>query len=265
MKPINFHRVNAVIARHLMSWPRSLERVADAFWWPTINISLFGLITVFLSEQSLSMKFYANIFLGGLMMWVIVSRSQEEMGVLFLQDAWDRNVLNLFASPLTITEFLIATIEIASLKLALTLLWMFGLTYLLFAFNILSFGWILVPYILVLMVSGWSLGFIINGLIFQYGYRVQVFAWTLALLFQPFSAVYYPLSAMPGWMKAIAGTLPTSYVFEGMRSASRTGVFDTHGFLIALFLSVLYLALGIWFFAHSYQKAKITGQILKFS
>lgn len=265
MVPINFHRVNAVIVRHMMSWPRSLERLADAFWWPTINITLFGLITMFLSQQSGSTKFYANIFLGGLMMWVVLSRSQEEMGVLFLQDAWDRNVLNLFASPLTITEFIIATIALATIKLILTFCWMGMLTYMLFAFNVFSYGWALLPYIAALLVSGWSLGLVINGLIFQFGYRIQVFAWTMAMLFQPFSGVYYPVSAMPAWMQVIAKLLPTSYIFEGMRSVLMTHRFDASGFLISTLLNVFYLVIGIVFFRYSYAKAKETGMIMKFS
>lgn len=249
-----------------MTWPRSLERIADAFWWPTINISIWGLVTVYLQKQTgTTSAFFANIFLGGIMMWGVVSRSQEEMGILFLQEAWDRNLLNMFASPLTLTEFMIATIELATFKLMLTFLWMFALSYFLFAFNIFSFGWVLLPYAIALMVSGWSLGLVINGLIIRYGFRVQAFAWTLALLFQPFSGVYYPISAIPHWMQIVARLLPTSYIFEGMRSVMQTHRIDISGLAIAIGLNIIYLALGIWFFVRSYREAQKTGMLMKFT
>ena len=199
------------------------------------------------------------------MMWVILSRSQEEMGIIFLQEAWDRNLLNMFASPLTIWEFNLAAIILATFKLTLSFFWMFLLSSLLFTFNIFSFGWILIPYALVLMISGWSIGLIINGLILQFGYRVQVFAWTITLLFQPFSGVFYPISAMPPWMQTIARALPMSYVFEGMRTAFMTHSIDVTGLMIAFGLNLIYLCIGVCFFSWSFRKAQETGMIMKFS
>lgn len=265
MHNLHIQRIRAVIMRHIMSWPRSLERLADSFWWPTLNLTIWGLVTVFLQKQSGSSQFIVSIFLGGVMMWILVTRSQEEMGIVFLQEAWDRNLLNMFASPLTIWEFNIATMLLAVFKLMLSFSWMTLLAYLLYAFNIFSFGWILLPYALVLMISGWSLGLVINGLILQYGYRVQVFAWTLSLLFQPFSGVYYPVSAMPDWMQTVAHVLPMSYVFEGMRTVLLKHETDVSGLLTALALNVIYICFGIWFFARSFRKAQETGMIMKFS
>ncbi len=264
-KRINMHRVTAVVTRHLMSWPRSLERLADALWWPTINLALWGLVTVFLQKQTDTPGIYIGMFIGGLMMWVMVSRSQEEMGTMFLQEAWDRNILNMFASPLTIWEFNIAAMIISIIKLVLTAVWLYFLAIILFAFNIFSFGWVLIPFALNLLVTGWSLGLIINGLIVQYGYRVQVFAWTLSLLILPFSGVYYSVSATPIWMQYIARVLPTSYVFEGMRHVAQTGSIDYGGLGIAVFLNFLYFGFGLWFFARSFRKAQESGMIMKFS
>ena len=176
MKKINVHRVRALVTRHLMSWPRSLERVADAFWWPTLNLVTWGLVNVYLQGQTGTSTFFVTLFLGGLLMWTMVVRSQEEMAMLFLQEAWDRNLLNIFSSPITIAEFSIASLVLSSIKLVITFTWMMGLSLFLFAFNIFSLGWALVPYALLLIVFGWSLGFFINGLIIRYGYRVQDFA-----------------------------------------------------------------------------------------
>ena len=123
----------------------------------------------------------------------------------------------------------------------------------------------LVPYALVLITAGWSLGFFINGLIIQYGYRVQVFAWTLTMALLPFSSVYYPVSSLPPWMQIVTQYVPTSYVFEGMRGVFQNHVVDTTGLSIAIGLNIAYLLIGIWFFAFSFRKAQQTGMIMKFS
>lgn len=262
---INFNRVKAVLLRHMFSWPRSLERLADSFWWPTFNLFTWGLVTVFLQQQTGSFQFFVNIFLGGIVMWLFVNRIQEEMGVTFLQEAWDRNLLNMFTSPLTIWEFNIAVLAIGIIKLILSVSWMLVLGYVLFRFNILQFGLIIIPYAVNLLVVGLWLGLIINGLIILYGYRVQAFAWTLSLLVQPFSGVFYPVSAMPAWMQQVSKCLPTSYIFEGMRTVLREGRIDYAGLLSAAMLNIVYFIISTCFFTWSFQKAKEKGMIMKFS
>lgn len=265
MITVNFHRVWAVMARHLMSWPRSLERVADAFWWPSFNLLIWGLVTVYLEQQTNTYQMLVNIFLGGVIMWVFVYRSQEEIGIILLQEAWDRNLLNMFASPLTIWEFTIAAFLLSAVKLLLSVAWMVTLGLLLFQFNIFRFGLVLVPYAGLLLASGLIMGIIINGLIIRFGYRIQVFAWSLILLLQPFSGVYYPVGSLPSWMQNVARFLPTSYVFEGMRYVLKNGTIDGAGIRMALLLTVVYLIIAVGFFGWIFGQAKERGMLMKFS
>lgn len=265
MRNIAIHRISALILRHLITWPRSLERIADAFWWPTMNLFIWGLVNLYLQKETGEVSLFTTLFLGGLTMWTLVARAQEEMGLLFLQEAWDRNLLNILTSPITIWEFSLATIILAAIKLILTFLWLFLLGYVLFAFNIFTLGWMLVPYALLLIMTGWWLGFIINSLIFRYGYRVQVFAWTMTLIIMPFVSVYYPVSALPPWMQTVAWMLPPTYVFEGMRAVFQYQTIYWTGLFISFFLNVLYLSVSVWFFVSSYTNAKKTGMIMKFS
>src|SRR3972149_11566546 len=262
---INVHRVQAVLLRHMFSWPRSLERLADSFWWPTINLFTWGIVTAFLQGQAESTQLIGSIFLGGVVMWLLVSTSQQEMGLVFLQEAWDRNLLNMFTSPLTIWEFNLASVIIGIIKLTISLIWMLILARVFFAFNLFTYGWMFVPYAFSLLITGWTIGLLINGLIIQYGYRVQAFAWTLTIIFQPFSGVFYPVSAMPPWMASVARLLPSSYIFEGMRQVMREGTSDYNGLLLSYGWNILYFALAMWFYSYSFRKAKASGMIMKFS
>lgn len=178
---INYHRVAAVMVRHLFSWRRSLERLWDTFWWPTFNLLTWGIVTMFLSYQGTGLAL-VDMFLGGVLMWMLVNHSQEEMGLVFLQEAWDRNIVNLLSSPLSIWEFTVASIFLGMVKLSVSMLWLLILASVFFHFSIFRYGFVLAPYAISLMISGWALGFFINGLILRYGYRVQVFAWSISLL-----------------------------------------------------------------------------------
>ncbi len=262
---INLRRVAAIIIRHLLVWPRELDALAEAFWWPSFDLFIWGLMTIYLQQRQGVSFLFIGFFIGAIVLWMFVYRSQQEMGLMFLREAWDRNLLNLFTSPLTIWEFLVATLFLGTLKLFISATWMIFLAYLLFAFNIFTLGWLLVPFIINLLLVGWSAGLIVNGLIVQHGYRVQAFAWTLILIIQPVSAVFYPVAAMPLWMQKIAYFLPTSYIFEGMRSVLSHGRFDYQNLLIASGLNLVYLCLSISYFARSFRKAQQSGMIIKFS
>lgn len=262
---MNKNRIQAVIIRHLLSWPRELEAIAEAFWWPSFDIFIWGLTTVFLRQtQSMPVQF-VGYFIGAIVLWMVVYRSQQETGFTFLREAWDRNLLNLLVSPLTIWEFTAATVVLGMIKLIISASWMAFLAYILFAFNIFTIGWTLTPFVISLLLTGWSAGFFINGLVIRYGYRIQAFAWTLILIIQPFSAVFYPVSSMPDWMQAVARILPTSYIFEGMREVLGQGTLDAGSLILSFGLNLVYLVLGIWFFRNFYEKARQSGQIMKFS
>lgn len=121
------------------------------------------------------------------------------------------------------------------------------------------------PFLLNLFLVGWTAGFVVNSLIVRYGYRVQAFTWSLIIIIQPFSAVYYPVSTMPQWMQVIARFVPTSYIFEGMRSIIREGTMNLGALGFATFLNVFYLVLSLFFYNWSFKKAKESGMIVKFN
>ncbi|MBA3350483.1 MAG: hypothetical protein H0T12_08000 [Actinobacteria bacterium] len=69
-------------------------------------------------------------------------------------------------------------------------------------------GILLVPAFVVLVGMGWVLGWLIRAAVLRYGTSSEVLAWSLAFLFQPISAVFYPVSTLPPWLqKADAPTV----------------------------------------------------------
>lgn len=261
----SFKRMWAIVVRHSFSWRRDYEALAEAFWWPSFDLFIWGLVTVYLQTSQGSSATLISFFLGAIVLWMFVYRAQQEMGFVFLKEAWDRNLLNIFTSPISIWEFLGASIVIGIIKLLISATWMAILAVLLFKFNLFTFGLYLIPFVVNLLATGWSAGFIINGLIIQYGFRVQSFAWTLIMVIQPFSAVFYPVSVMPEWMQKVAAVIPTSYIFEGMREVLSKGEFDPGKLVTATLLNIVYLTVSVMFFARGFRRSKETGMLIKFS
>ena len=52
---MKLHRINALIARHLYLYRRSLPRLMEIFYWPFLDLVVWGFITVYL------MKFQGQI------------------------------------------------------------------------------------------------------------------------------------------------------------------------------------------------------------
>lgn len=153
-------RILAIIYRHMSMWKRDFDRIADTFWWPVLDLVIWGFVTIFIQKQS-GATVAVLFFLGGAILWGVVNRAQLDIGMSFLQEAWDRNLLNIFASPITTVEFITATIILGIIKLSLSLLMVSLLAWLLYAFNILEFGLYLIPFVANLLIMGWWVGLLL--------------------------------------------------------------------------------------------------------
>jgi ABC-2 type transport system permease protein len=89
-------------------------------------------------------------------------------------------------------------------------------------------------------------------------------AWALAFMVLPFSAVYYPLAALPRWVQAIASTFPTSHVFEAMRAILAGHPARWTQLATAAGLDVAYVAGGFAFARHMFVTLRRRGYITRF-
>ena len=262
---MNKTRIIAILYRHLILWRRDFDKVAETFWWPIIELVIWGFVTVYLRSQTGAAPDATSFFLGGVILWSIVNKSQLDIGMTFLQEAWDRNLLNVFASPITRWEFLAATLLLGLIKVVMSVIAVGVLAIILYAFNIFDLGWYLIPFMVNLLIMGWWIGIFINGIIIRYGYRVQSFAWTLVFVFQPVSAVFYPVSVLPPFLQVIARLTPASYTFEGMRNAIMNGTLNTEFIIIGAGLNLIYLVLALLFYSHMFNEAQKNGYLIQFT
>jgi len=255
---ISFKRVWAVFLRYFYIFTK-LDQLADLFYWPVIDIFLWGMATVWIKKIDQDVPDISLFILTGLIFWGIVWRGNYEVGVNLLQEFWNRNLVNLFSTPLRLVEWVFGVMLVCLFKVVISLLFGSFVVYLLYELNVFTMGWSFVPFASLLILSGWSIGFLAGGVIMYWGQRLQMLAWMMAYIFAPFSAVFYPVSALPNWGQHIAWALPTTYIFEGMRSILNTGIFPLRYFLISLVLNLIYLAATIIFFKFMFEKSRAKG------
>ena len=135
--------------------------------------------------------------------------------------------------------------------------------YFFFGFNLLSLGAALVAFFAVLVLTSWALGLLAAGLILRYGLAAEELAWSMAFLLLPLSCVYYPVSVLPDWLQPVALALPSTHVFEGMRSILLQHTFNASDLWWALGLNSIYLVVGYAAFSWFLQSARVNGSLLR--
>jgi len=261
---MKLHRINAIILHHLYFWKRSVPRWMDVIYWPVITIAFWGFVTQFLQKQDPNAgTVVAAFFLGGIILWMLFQRSQQDLAISYLQDIWSRSIVNLYVSPLTNAEFVIASIVIGLMKVGITIVIMASMAAIMYAFNIFVLGFSLLPFIALLLIFGWSVGLFVTGIIFRFGTDAQIIAFSLSFLIQPIVAVFYPLSILPPILQKVAQLIPITHVFEGMRSVLATGSIPVQSLLWSFGLNIVYLVLCAWFFGRMFNHVKKMGMLAK--
>jgi ABC-2 type transport system permease protein len=252
-------RVSALLLRHLYLYRRSYIRAGEVFFWPVMNLVLWGFVTAYL--QRLVLPEAVSFLLGGLIFWDVLYRSQMAITLSVTEEVWVKNLLNIFIAPIRIVDFLLATALMGVIRAVANVLILGSLAYVLYAFNLLTMGIALLPFLVSLLLFGWGVGMCTMALMLRFGQAAEALAWGVPFLLQPISAVFYPVDVLPPWLQTVAHLLPSMYIFEGMRLALYTGTVDGSLLLTAFVLNVVYLAGGAGFFGWMLRQAREKGYL----
>ncbi len=253
----------ALTMRHMYLFKRSVPRLMDIFFWPTISLLTWGFLTTYLEKVNLNTVNIASILLGAIIFWEFLQRFQNGVSITFLEEVWERNILNIFVTPITVGEFLSATTLLGIVRMVCVFAVMSSISLLLYHFSIFSVGMAFIPFMLILMLFGFSLGVFTMAVILRFGTQAQVLAFSIIFLFQPLSAVFYPVTALPHFLQFFAWLLPSTYVFEGMRGVLTNGSVDTALLIQGFIIASIYAALMVWFFYRMFAYVKRQGKLLK--
>jgi len=256
-------RIKAIILEHLYRLYRSPEEWIDTFFWPVMDVIIWGFTTLYFNRLGGTSAKVAAFLLSGLILWNIVWRAQQDISISLMADIWNQNLINLFASPLSSWEYIMATIILGFIKIFLTLGVVIAIAFFLYAFNIFILGFYLIPMFIILLLFAWAMGMFITGLIIRYGSRVQFLAWSLIVLLHPVSCVYYPLSSLPKFLQQIAVLVPSTYVFEAMREILKGKVPAVEYFIYGFIIVLIWLILTSIFFNAFYEMSRQKGRLAR--
>ena len=252
-------RVGAMMMRHLYMFPRTLDRWSETVYWPILDLVLWGLTTRWVELNGGKVSHLALVVLTAVVFWQIVWRANYEISVNLLEEVWNQNLVNLFSTPLNVWEWSLSLILLGVVKNVLTLAVGAGTIWVLYRLNLFSVGWMILPFLFSLMMSGWFMGFVAAGLILYFGKGLQSVAWMAGFALAPFSAVFYPLEVLPPWARGVSACLPMTYVFEGMRAILRGGSMPRTDLALSFGLNALYLGLAVVFFGWMFEKSRERG------
>ncbi len=258
----SLRRVGAIVRRHIYLLRSSGPRILELVYWPTVQMVLWGFITVFLVNHSSWVAQASGVLISGVLLWDVLFRGQLGVSLVFMEEMWSRNLGHLFVSPLRPGELAAALLVMSLIR---TLIGVGGAALIaipLFHFSIFDIGLPLLAFFTNLIVMGWAIGLLVSGIVLRHGLGAESMAWIAIFAVQPISGVYYPIETLPVWLQYVAHILPSSHVFEGMRAVLFEGNFRTDLLVNALLLNAVYLSAGVAAFLAYFRVARVRGQLL---
>lgn len=262
---MNPSRVGAIVLRQVYLMRSSPQRVIPLVGWAAIDIVLWGFLTRYLNGVSQSGIDFVPALLGAVLMWNFVTRVMQGVTMAFFEDVWTRSFLNLFASPLTVAEYLGGLVMTAIATSLIGLLVMGVLSTQVFGLPLSAYGWALIPFLLVLFLFGIALGVASVALVLRLGPASEWLIWPIPSVISPFVGVYYPIAILPAWVQPVSRLLPPSYVFEAMRTVARGGPVPWGELMLGAGLAALYVVLAWLTFRAVHRFALRTGLIARYT
>src|ERR1700730_17290967 len=175
---MSLERIKAVLLQEMYITARSVEVIVDLPFFSLMTVVVFGFVTRFLS--SVLNPTVAQYLYLGTMLWEIIRVTQYSMSLGALWNVWSHNFSNMFITPLSMSEYILAQVLSAAVKAVVLFAVVAVVAATLFDFNVLRMGLGNLALLFVnLLWFGFSLGLFILGIILRLGTRIQALAWGL--------------------------------------------------------------------------------------
>jgi len=262
---MNLRRTFAIVLRQFYLIRGSFSRFFPLFAWAAVDMVLWGFLTRYLNTIASPGFNFVPAILGAVLLWDFFIRIMQGVTMAFFEDVWSRNFLNVFATPLVISEYVggLVLSSIATSVVGLAVMVFIAVTF--FKLSFFVYGLMVMPFLLVLFLFGISLGIFGSALVLRFGPASEWFIWPIPALISPFAGVLYPVSTLPQWMQYVSSVVPPSYVFEGLRAIVLGRAASGAALAWGGCLAVGYIFLAYWFFTRVYRSALRTGLIARYS
>ncbi len=257
-------RIFTMIRRYLVLHLRSPARMFDLVFWPTLELLVWGFLSIYLSKNAEgNLQNILLMLLSAIIFWDVLYRSQQAISLGFMEELWSRNILNLVISPLRTWEWVASAYAYATIKTFFIMILMLVLAMVMYTYDATVFGFYMVPLLINLLLLGYAMGMFATGLLLRWGHAAESLIWGVPFLVQPFAAIFYPVSVYPDWLKPICLALPVTHVMEAMRTLLNNGTFSWANMALIFGLNLLYMAACGWFFAAMLARGRENGRLVR--
>jgi ABC-2 type transport system permease protein len=174
-------RIAAVIRRHWLVLWRGPHRWFEIVFWPVMDVILWGSLGLYVAKtagsDSSAAVTAANFLLAGIVLFWTLTVVQMTMSIAVMDETNTRNLLNVLTTSVTPAEYLAGVAAFGLIKLSMTMVTLTLVTLGIYGFSLASVGWATVPIVLVLIVTGWAVGFVVLGLIIRFGPSAEILTW----------------------------------------------------------------------------------------
>lgn len=254
---ISLQHVWAVALKHLRILRHDSNIQLAIVFWPLLNLIIWGYLGAWM-QQGTNLQLQAA-FLNSLLLWQTVGRTSLLFGISLMEELWSGSLTVLFATPLSIIEWILGIMLYSVLTSLLALgycvivvLCIYRMPLETLLSNCLLFG---PP----LVLSGICIGLLNLQLILYGGKRADALTYIVVWLFAAISGVFYAREVLPAWVQKVGDLLPLSYGFSGLRNYVLHHKNPLGDIGIAYGLGVTYCLLGVVFLMYSFKKAKEKG------
>jgi ABC-2 type transport system permease protein len=210
-------RIRAVARRHAYVLRRSPPRLFDVTIWPLVDVLLFGALGVFVAGRGGGSVAFGYL-LSGIILWHVVYQAQIALSTGFMEETWSRNLLNLMVTPLGELEYAVGVALFGLVKLVLGVIAVALAALVMFAFDVTTMGLGLIPIVSLLLVVGWIIALFVIGVILRWGSGAEVFIWGVLFAIMPLSGTFYPVDALPDYIRPLSLALPSTHAFTAGRA-----------------------------------------------
>src|SRR5688572_12221624 len=140
-------RTAAIVVRQYYLFRGSPARVLSLFVWIAIDIVLWGFISRYLNTVTSAGFNFVPALLGAVLLWDFFTRVMQGVTMAFFEDVWSRNFLNVFASPISIIEYVGGLVLSSIATSTAGLLFMLVLATTVFRLPFFVYGTKIVPFV----------------------------------------------------------------------------------------------------------------------
>jgi ABC-2 type transport system permease protein len=242
---------------------RNPARIIEILVWPGIEVVLFAVLA---SSQHGKAPDSAGITLSiltGIVFWNCTARVIQETTAQFTDDFTSKNIQSLLITPIRLSELLIGITAASISKIILSLSALSVLLSLIYPSFFDTFGPHVFLWVFQLELVGVALSYVSIAAICIFGERVGFIGWMISTVLQIFSLVFYDRAALPPVLHLISYVVPSSYIFEAIRSYTPGVSLFSEPQMLAFLLSCGYAAIGIYSVALAFRLAKHLGTFAK--